>query len=114
MKLVLLGLSIWISPIFPLLPLLAAIGERIAFGTHWISSLIDYRWDGIWGSMRVETALLGAIKNVGPAEVVSIPEVYDRVHVGPAFTNIDLWLGILFAAACAYAAARIRRYRDET
>ena len=95
-------------------PLLAAIGERIAFGTHWISSLIDYRWDGIWGSMRVETALLGSIKNVGPAEVVSIPEVYDRVHVGAAFTNIDLWLGILFAAACAYAAARIRRYRDET
>jgi ABC-2 type transport system permease protein len=95
-------------------PLLTAIGERIAFGTHWISSLIDYRWDGIWSSLRVETAVLGSITNVGPAEVVSIPEVYDRVHVGPAFTNIDLWLGILFAAACAYAAARIRRYRDET
>ena len=62
----------------------------------------------------METALLGSIRNVGPAEVVSIPEVYDRIHVGAAFTNIDLWLGILFAGGCAYAAARIRRYRDET
>ncbi len=95
-------------------PLLAVIVERIAFGTRWISNLVEYRWEGIWGSLNVETAVLGSIKDVGPAVVVSIPGVYDRVHVGPAFTNIDLWLGVLFAAACAYAAARLRRYRDET
>jgi ABC-2 type transport system permease protein len=95
-------------------PLLAVIVERIAFGTHWIYSLIDYRWLGIWGDLNVETAVLHSLHNVGSAEVVSLPGVYDRVHVGPAFTNIDLWLGLAFAAACGYAAARIRRYRDET
>jgi hypothetical protein len=95
-------------------PLLAVIVERIAFGTHWISSLVHYRWFGIWGSMNVETVILHSLVNVGPAEVVSIPSVYDGVHVWPAFTNIDLWLGLLFAGVCVYAAARIRRYRDET
>ena len=51
--------------------------------------------------------------NVGLAEIVSLPRFYDRVHVLPAFTNIDLWLGLIVAAACAYAAAWIRRYRDD-
>ena len=64
--------------------------------------------------MGVETVILHSLVNVGQAEVVSLPEVYDKVHVWPAFTDIDLWLGLLFAAACAFAAARIRRYRDET
>ena len=101
---------LWVTVV----PLLAAILERIAFGTHWISGLIDYRGTGIWHSLHVESALVDSFKDVGPAVVVSIPGVYDRIHVGLAFTNIDLWLGVVFAAACAYAATRIRRYRDET
>ena len=31
-----------------------------------------------------------------------------------AFSNIDLWLGVLAAVALLYAAARIRRFRDDT
>jgi ABC-2 type transport system permease protein len=96
-------------------PLLVVIFEQIAFGTHWLSNFLDYRGEGIWDALHVEGALIGSIHNVGlgSAEIVSLPEVYDRVHVGPAFTNIDLWLGLAFAAACAYAAARVRGYRDE-
>ena len=96
-----------------IVPLLLVIFERIAFGTHWLSSLINYRTYGIWYDLHLEGAILVSIHNVGPAEVVSLPEVLDRVHVGPAFANIDLWLGLAFAAACAYAAARVRGFRDE-
>jgi ABC-2 type transport system permease protein len=96
-----------------IVPLLLVIFERIAFGTHWLSSLINYRTYGIWYDLHLEGAILVSIHNVGPAEVVSLPEVLDRVNVGPAFTNIDLWLGLAFAAACAYAAARVRGFRDE-
>ena len=95
-------------------PLLLVIFERIAFGTHWLSSLVNYRTYGIWYDLHLESAVLSSIHNVGPAEVVSLPEVFDRVHIGPAFTNIDLWLGLVFAAACAYAAARVRGFRDES
>ena len=31
-----------------------------------------------------------------------------------AFTDVDLWLGVLAAAALLYVAVRIRRYRDDT
>jgi ABC-2 type transport system permease protein len=99
-------------------PLLVVIFEQIAFGTHWLSNFLDYRGQGIWNALHVEGALLASIHSVGggpdPAEMVSLPEVFDRVHIGPAFTNIDLWLGLAFAAACAYAAAWVRGFRDET
>lgn len=97
-----------------LVPLLAVIVERIAFGSHWIGSLIAYRTEGIWRSVHVETAILGSLHDVGQAMIVSVPGVFERVHVAPAFANIDLWLGLIFALACFYGAARIRRYRDDT
>ncbi len=97
-----------------LIPLLAIIAERIAFRTHYIYDLMVYRSSGIWMSLHLESAFLDALTGVGQAAVISIPSVYDRVHIAPAFTNIDLWLGLLFAGACFFAAARIRRYRDDT
>ena len=95
-------------------PLLVAIVERIAFRTHWLMSFLHYRMVGIWGDLHVETAILHSLRGVGGGEIVSIPEVFDRVHVAPAFLDIDLWLGLLFTAGCVFAAARVRRYRDET
>jgi len=101
---------LWVT----LVPLLAIIVERIAFGTHYIGNLLHYRSVGIWGSLRLETAVFGSFTNVGGATVVSIPSLYDRVHIGPAFTDIDLWLGLAFTAACVYAAVWLRRYRDDS
>ena len=95
-------------------PLLVVIVERIAFGTHWLMNFLHYRTVGIWGDVHVETAILHSLRGVGGGEIVSIPEVFDRVHVAPAFLDIDLWLGLLFTAGCVFAAARVRRYRDET
>jgi ABC-2 type transport system permease protein len=100
----------WVTVI----PLLVVIFERIAFGTHYVASFLSYRGDGIWGDLNMESILLGSLTGVGRGAIVSIPALYDRVHVGPAFVNVDLWLGVLFMLACAYAAARIRRYRDDT
>jgi ABC-2 type transport system permease protein len=94
-------------------PLLAIIVERIAFGTHYLYSLLHYRTVAIWATLHVESAIIDSVRDLGPAAVVSIPQVYDRVHILPAFADIDLWLGVIFAVACAYAAARIRRYREE-
>jgi ABC-2 type transport system permease protein len=97
-------------------PLLVIIFERIAFGTHYFAHLLSYRGDGIWGDehLNLQAAVIGSLVGVGRAAIASIPAIYDRVHVAGVFLNIDLWLGVLFALACAYAAARIRRFRDDT
>jgi len=97
-------------------PLLAVIIERIAFGTHWLSSFMRYRTYGVWGDLHVESAILNSLRPVGGGGgvIVSIPEVFDRVHVAPAFADVDLWLGLLFTAGCVFAAARVRQYRDDT
>ena len=100
----------WVTVI----PLLVIIFERIAFGTHHVARFLSYRGNGIWGDLNLESILLGSLTGVGRGAIVSIPSVYDRVHVAPAFINVDLWLGVLFMLACAYAAARVRRYRDDT
>jgi ABC-2 type transport system permease protein len=97
-----------------LVPLVAVIVEKISFGSHWLQSFLDYRIFGIWGDLHVESAILGSMTPVGGNEFVSIPELFDRVHVLPAFRDIDLWLGLLFTAGCLFAAARVRRYRDDT
>ncbi len=101
---------LWVT----LVPLLAIIVERIAFGTHHLSSLIGYRSSGIWWSLHLESAVVGSLTSVAQAAIVSVPALYDRVHIGPAFTNIDLWLGLVFTAGCAYAAVWLRRYRDDS
>ncbi len=101
---------LWVTVV----PLLAVIVERIAFGTHHILNLINYRSYGIWMSLHLESALMSAFTGVGQAVIVSLPSVYDHVHIGAAFTNIDLWLGVLVGAGFAAAAIFIRRYRDDT
>jgi hypothetical protein len=40
--------------------------------------------------------------------------VLDTLNFRRAFTDVDLWLGVAAAFALAYAAARVRRYRDDS
>jgi ABC-2 type transport system permease protein len=101
---------LWVT----LVPLLAVIVEKIAFGTHYVSGLIEYRTVGIWKSLHVEAGILGSMTRVGTEEVVSLPRLLDHVNIGAVFTNIDLWLGLVVTGVFAYAAARIRRYRDDS
>jgi ABC-2 type transport system permease protein len=95
-------------------PLLLLIAERLAFRKHYFAELLSYRSYGIWGDLHMESVVIGSLTGAGRGAIASIPSIYDRAHIAPAFINIDLWLGVLFTIACAYAAARIRRYRDDT
>jgi ABC-2 type transport system permease protein len=95
-----------------ILPLLIAIMlERIAFGTHHIARLLEYRTWGIWKALGVNPT---PPEGVGHGRVVSLADLFDNVEMGKAFLNIDLWLGLAVAAALVLAAIRIRRYRDDT
>jgi ABC-2 type transport system permease protein len=98
-----------------LVPIVAVLVERFAFGTHYLWSVIAYRLQAGWQS--------GIFKYVGrlfsghdlrPDAAAMAPSPMQSMDVWQAFANIDLWIGLVVALALFFAAARIRRYRDET
>jgi ABC-2 type transport system permease protein len=109
----LLVFSAWIprNPIVwaTLVSFVPALVERIAFGTHYIWTFEVYRTNGIWHKLVHGPDVFASVKHLPPVGVVL--ESFDLRGV---FTDVDLWLGVLAAIALTYAAARIRRYRDDT
>jgi ABC-2 type transport system permease protein len=94
-------------------PVFAIIIERSAFGTHYVTSLIQYRTVGIWEGLNLQNAAERTVHD-GNNHLVSLPGIFDTLDVTGPFLNIDLWLGVAVAAGFAFVAARIRRYRDDT
>jgi ABC-2 type transport system permease protein len=94
-------------------PVVAPLLERIVFGTHYLWNFISYRTHGIW-------TVLGLGRPGGHSQIISHNHVrpfgtllHDLDFRG-AFTDIDLWLGVVVAAALVYLAIRIRGRRDDT
>jgi len=98
-----------------LLPLIfAQVVEQIfsaIVGTpRYLSSFINYRAFGIWDHVGfAHVRLFGHGENIHP-----IGSWLGELNFAAAFTNVNLWLGVIVAAALAYGAVRLRRYRDET
>jgi ABC-2 type transport system permease protein len=95
-------------------PVVAVVIERVAFGTHYVANLFNYRVTGIWRNSHLESAIRDAVVIGGHEHIVSLTRVFDNVNVSELFLNVDLWLGVAVTAGFAFAAARIRRYRDDT
>jgi ABC-2 type transport system permease protein len=90
-------------------PVLAPIFERIVFGTHYIYGFLVYRLAGIGRLLDIRHAdVIGGHVHMRP-----ITWTGER-SFGAVFTSVDLWLGVLVAIVLLIAAARIRRYRDDT
>jgi ABC-2 type transport system permease protein len=90
-------------------PVVAIVAERMAFGTHYVAGLLEYRTWGIWEALGVRVE-----EPESHGRVVSLADLFDNVSMSKAVLNIDLWLGLAVAAAFVVAAIRIRRYRDDT
>ena len=109
----LLLFSAWIrrNPILwaSLVPVVAPIIERVALGTHYIWNFERYRANGIWHKLLVGPDVFSNFKHLPPVGIA-----LDTFNFRGAFLDIDLWLGVVAALALAYAATRVRRYRDDT
>jgi ABC-2 type transport system permease protein len=94
-------------------PVILTVVERIAFGTRYVTDLLLYRLGGVWFDLWNNFRGHG-----GPDSSFwkqhTFPSAFDMVSFRDLFTNVDLWLGLIVAAALVYAAIRIRRYRDDT
>jgi ABC-2 type transport system permease protein len=100
-------LSAWIKK-NPLLwsvlgPLLLVVFEYVVFRTGYISSVIRYRTNALWKVLAPHNGQSG--ENL---------RILSDLNWADAFTFPNLWLGVLAAAALLWAAARVRRYRDDT
>ena len=67
--------------------------------------LHPYRSGGIWHILGTRD---------GHSVMSEQMRMLNDLNWAGAFTSVNLWLGVLAAAAMLYAAARIRRYRDDT
>jgi len=111
----LLLFSAWIrrNPILwaTLVPVVAPVVEFVALRTKYIWRFEHYRAFGIWHKLLSGPDLFDKsnFHNLPPVGVV-----LDALNFRALFTDIDLWLGVVAAFAMAYAAARVRRYRDDT
>ena len=88
-------------------PVAAQILERVALGTHHIASFIGYRLFGVWPE-------LFSHMRFGHGRAFALGSALPQLDLGAVFTDVDLWLGLVAAAALAFAAIRLRRYRDDT
>jgi ABC-2 type transport system permease protein len=79
--------------------------EFIVFRTGFVWSFIRYRSEGIWFVLTHRDGVSVLSERVA---------LLSDLNWTAAFTNVNLWLGVIATAALLYAAARIRRYRDDT
>ncbi|MGB6605076.1 MAG: hypothetical protein WA747_14885 [Steroidobacteraceae bacterium] len=98
------SLYLWVT----LPPTLAPLIELLTFRTHYLWDFLMYRSFGMFRIVGFGHSEIG-----GHHAKVGFPD-FGSGHFVAAFTNIDLWLGMLVAIALLYVAARIRRYRDDT
>jgi ABC-2 type transport system permease protein len=102
--------------LWALSPFVAIIVERIAFGTHYLSTWLLYRllpgWQSQW-EQWFERLFTGPFyyTSGGPANSAG---VFAGMEPLRGLENIDLWIGLAVAVAFLYATVRIRQYRDDT
>ncbi len=102
-------LSAWVkrNPVLwaTLLVLVPPVLEYMFFRTSYLWRFINYRSAGIWSALGTRD---------GHSLLRGDMHMLTDLNWAGAFTNANLWLGLVAAAAMLFAAARVRRYRDDT
>ena len=105
--------------LWSILPLIAlGFIEQRFFGTHYISGLVGYRMAGLWaygndpsGWSVTDAAIVSPGHHI---QTVDFSNVFDHQHLIGMLIRPGLLIGLVVTLAFAYAAVRLRRYRDDT
>ncbi|HEY4210055.1 MAG TPA: hypothetical protein VGM84_01130 [Steroidobacteraceae bacterium] len=105
--------------LWSILPLIAlGFIEQYVLGTRYIATLVGYRMAGLWaygndpGGWSVTDAAI-----VGPGhhiQTVDFSNVFDHQSLIGMLSRPGVLIGLVVAVGFAYAAARVRRFRDDT
>ncbi len=97
-------------------PALLLIVERVTFGTRHVADFVEARFKGplaaAFGGMNLDPDQAAVV--IDRQQVLGPARLFERIDPTPVLSSPGLWLGLLAAAALAWLAIRIRRYRDDT
>jgi ABC-2 type transport system permease protein len=88
-------------------PSAAMLIEWLLFRTHYVTRFLGYRLSSA-RALSYPYQYTGVEPTVG-----GHPGMFDSARPLSAFTNVDMWLGLVAAAALVYLAIRIRRHQSE-
>ncbi len=91
-------------------PIILAVGESFALGSHHIRDILFYRLGGVFVHSMFTLPRPSPDDN-GRA---TLNLLFANIDPSPVFANVDLWLGVVVAALLIVATIRIRQYRDDT
>lgn len=94
-------------------PILALYVEEIATNTDYLKDFFGYRLVGVWEELGFGRAI-GAIESTLKSGGAPSTAGMDAFSAGSVLASVELWAGVIVAAAIVWGAARIRRYRDDT
>jgi ABC-2 type transport system permease protein len=109
--------SAWVrrSPfLWSVVPLVLALVVEGILRSVWgmpgyLHDFLNYRTNHIWHVLGLEHARVITHDGLHP-----VGSLLNTLNFGAAFADRDLWLGVIAAVAMLFAAARFRRYHDET
>ena len=93
-------------------PIILAVGESFALGSHHIRDILFYRLGGVFAHNMNMVALPGTRTDADARGSLNL--LFANIDPSPVFANADLWLGLVVAALLIVATIRIRQYRDDT
>jgi hypothetical protein len=94
-------------------PLMLMFTEKLWFGTSYVASMIGYRLGGWFDhAFRAPTSVEHRI-TFDDEQIPWPTHLSDVLSVGDYFSNVDLWIGIVVAAAFVWGAVLIRRHRTD-
>jgi hypothetical protein len=91
-------------------PIILAVGESFALGSHHIRDILFYRLGGVFAHPGI--VMPGPDSGADARGTLNL--LFANIDPSPVFANADLWLGLGVAALLIVATIRIRQYRDDT
>jgi ABC-2 type transport system permease protein len=93
-------------------PIALAVLEKVFLGSTQVSEFLGRRFGGYIDLMKLDSNAFES--HLGTNELPRVSDVYNAFHLSNMFTSLEMWLGVVVAAAMIFATIRIRRFRDDS